>query len=40
MVDFTETKTGESSGTMAQMRILEIILGNTDRKLDGNNYLH
>ena len=40
MVDSTETKTGESSGMMAQTRIFKIVSGKiTDQKLDGNNYL-
>jgi len=40
MDDFTETKTRESSGTMTQIRISEIVSGKiTDWKLDENNYL-
>ena len=40
MVECTETKGGESSETMSQMRISEIVFNMiTDRKLDGNNYV-
>jgi len=41
MNDSTKIKMGESSRTMAQMKISEIVSSKiTNRKVDGNNYLH
>ena len=40
MVEYTETKAVESSGTAAQTKISEIVSRMiTDRKHDGNKYL-
>jgi len=40
MADSTETKAGESSGTIAQTKISEIVFERiTNWKFDGNNYL-